>query len=576
MLDDDHLAEKPTIYNLYVAQNTVNLDIQELWRTSKRRLKYAMPRISTVVVFRATFALVLFILMGQILLFALTRCKGLGDDELNSKNHERQAEIPTEKLSSLMEKIRLLNLDVENLKQENNALSGVIRDLTARNKDISKRLKRLKNAEKFTIAQELSREKSRKAKGEFLKGQPLRTEFEVVPFDGVAYNAIYQIYHGLSGNPAERPHGHKGKDYLEVMKFAVDALRNYEGRNMEITARDLVDGVMRVDRIIGSQYDFYFRSTNNKVFHRVKIERPFGPLNLAGSIETVDTNNELINLILPLSGRLDKFKAFLDNFVDVCVRWDRSVFLTVVFFGQAGKEELETMMANVSKAENFTDYKLIFSNETFSRGYGLQQGATSWEKGNVLMFFCDVDVLFTSQFLDRCRFYSTPGVKLYYPVVFSLYNPTIVYGGSPPPNQNQFRINRDTGYWRDFGYGMTCQYRNDFIKIGGFDLSIKGWGMEDVKLYRSYLASDLVVIRAADRGIFHTWHPKYCSRNLTQSQFLSCIKSKVKSEASHSQLGLLAFGGKIFDEKETNWIEQLKASKKNKITEGKKSATTSQ
>lgn len=521
-----------------------------------------MPRISTVVVFRATFALVLFILMGQILLFTLTRCKGLGDEDLNLKNREKATEIPSEKLTLLKEKIRRLKLDVTNLTRENKALTTIIRDLTTRNEEISKQLHRLKSAEKITIAQELSKAKSQEAKGEFLKGQPLRNEFEVVPFDGVGFNAIYQIYHGLSGNPAERPYyGFKGKDYLEVLKFAVDALNNYEGRNMQITPRDLVDGIMRVDRIIGSQYDLYFKSTNNKIFHRVKIERPFGPLNLAGSIETIDTNNELINLILPLSGRLDKFRTFLENFVDVCVRWDKSVFLTVVFFGQDGKDELETLMTNVSRAENFTDYKLIFTNETFSRGYGLQQGAVSWEKGNALMFFCDVDVVFSPEFLDRCRFYSTPGVKVYYPVVFSLYNPMIVYGGSPPPNQNHFRINRDTGYWRDFGFGMTCQYKNDFINIGGFDLSIKGWGMEDVKLYRSYIASDLVVVRAPDRGIFHQWHPKYCSRNLTQSQFLACIKSKVKSEASHSQLGLLAFGGKIFDEKETNWIEQLKYSR---------------
>ena len=528
-----------------------------------------MPRISTVVVFRATFALVLFILMGQVLLFTLTRCRGLGDEDLDAKKREKATEVPKEELLLLRENIRRLKLDVTNLKRENDVLSSVVRDLATRNEDISKELNRLKGAEKITIAQELSKVKSQAASGEFLKGQPLRTEFEVVPFDGVAFNAIYQIYHELTGNPAERPYGFKGKDYLEVMKFAIDALNNYEGKDaMEVSARDLVDGIMRVDRIVGSQYDFYFKSTNNKVFHRVKIERPFGPLNLAGSIETIDTNNELINLILPLSGRINKFRTFLDNFVDVCVRWDRSVFLTVVFFGQESKEELKTIMRNVSKAENFTDYKLIFTDEPFSRGYGLQQGAVSWEKGNVLMFFCDVDVYFSAGFLDRCRFYSTPGVKVYYPVVFSLYNPMIVYGGSPPP-QNQYRINRDTGYWRDFGYGMTCQYKNDFINIGGFDLSIKGWGMEDVKLYRSYLASNLVVIRAADRGVFHTWHPKFCSRNLTQAQFLACIKSKVRSEASQSQLGLLAFGGKIFDEKETNWIEQLQASKNQEITKKK-------
>ena len=508
--------------------------------------------------------------MGQIVLFTLTRCRGLAEEELNVRHREQRTENSSAKILLLTDKIRRLKLEVGKLKRENSALSNVIRGLSTNNGEISKELRRLKNLEKITIAQELSREKSKVAKSEFLKGDPVRTEFEVVPFDGVAYNAIFQVYHGLSGNPAERPYGFKGKEYLEVMKFAVESLnQDYEGKQFDVTGMDLVDGLMRAERIHGSQYDFYFRTVNNKVFNRVKIQRSFGPLTLAGSIETIDTNNELINLILPLSGRLDKFRTFLDNFVDVCIKWDRQVFLTVVFFGQAGKQELESLMKNVSKAENFTDYKLIFTDEPFSRGYGLQQGAVAWEKGNVLMFFCDVDVYFTATFLNRCRLYSTPGVKVYYPVVFSLFNPMIVYGGSLPPSANQYRINRDTGYWRDFGFGMTCQYKNDFLKIGGFDLSIKGWGMEDVKLYRSYLASDLVVIRAADRGIFHKWHSKYCSRNLTPAQFLACIKSKVKSEASHSQLGLLAFGGKIFDDKETDWIQQLQASKNSESSKKK-------
>ena len=144
-----------------------------------------------------------------------------------------------------------------------------------------------------------------------------------------------------------------------------------------------------------------------------------------------NSNNDKpwINLILPLSGRIDKFRSFMEKFVRICVKQDQRVYLTVVYFGEPGLKEVTNILGGISKLYGFKSLKLVtVSDSTFSRGKGLQVGVEAWgsgssssagggvggsQKGNdVLMFLCDVDIIFNAEFLERCRQNTSPGEKV--------------------------------------------------------------------------------------------------------------------------------------------------------------------
>ncbi|XP_053434655.1 chondroitin sulfate N-acetylgalactosaminyltransferase 1 [Nycticebus coucang] len=387
-------------------------------------------------------------------------------------------------------------------------------------------------------------------RAEVHSGVKLATEYAAVPFDSFTLQKVYQLETGLTRHPEEKPARRDRRDELvEAIESALETLNSpAEGgpNPRPYTASDFIEGIYRTERDKGTLYELTFKGDRKHEFKRLVLFRPFGPI-MKVKKEKLNMAHTLINVIVPLAKRVDKFRQFMQNFREMCIQQDGRVHLTVVYFGKEEMNEVKGILENTSKAANFRNFTFIPLNGEFSRGKGLDVGARSWKGSNVLLFFCDVDIYFTSEFLNTCRLNTQPGKKVFYPVLFSQYNPGIIYGHheAVPPLEQQLVIKKETGFWRDFGFGMTCQYRSDFINIGGFDLDIKGWGGEDVHLYRKYLHSNLIVVRTPVRGLFHLWHEKRCMDELTPEQYKMCMQSKAMNEASHGQLGMLVFRHEI-------------------------------
>ncbi|XP_054098251.2 chondroitin sulfate N-acetylgalactosaminyltransferase 2 isoform X2 [Callithrix jacchus] len=369
-------------------------------------------------------------------------------------------------------------------------------------------------------------------KAEVSIGAKLPSEYGVIPFESFTLMKVFQLEMGLTRHPEEKPVRKDKRDELvEVIEAGLEVINNPDeddeqedeegplGEKLIFNENDFIEGYYRTERDKGTQYELFFKKADLMEYRHVTLFRPFGPLMKVKS-EMIDITRSIINIIVPLAERTEAFVQFMQNFRDVCIHQDKKIHLTVVYFGKEGLSKVKSILESVTSESDFHNYTLVSLNEEFNRGRGLNVGARAWDKGEVLMFFCDVDIYFSAEFLNSCRLNAEPG------------------------SQKGFWLLARFWLWNDLSVSVRFP-DHCFDLIGGFDMEVKGWGGEDVHLYRKYLHGDLIVIRTPVPGLFHLWHEKRCADELTPEQYRMCIQSKAMNEASHSHLGMLVFREEI-------------------------------
>lgn len=267
-----------------------------------------------------------------------------------------------------------------------------------------------------------------------------------------------------------------------------------------------------------------------------------GFLNLNFNSEEEDpVRGKTIHFILPLSGRYEVFQRFLHNYEEICLTSGEKTALLVILYRHKTENFFNQTIDLIEQLKykyRSASIDILPASGTFSRARALNFGVSRL-KTDDLMFFVDVDIVFTNSALYRIRANTLLGRQIYFPVVFSQYDPKIIHGNAK--KIDTFVIDETTGYWRQFGFGIVSLYRQDYEAVGAFDLSIQGWGKEDVDFFEKVVKSNIKIFRAADKNLVHVYHEVECSKDLSETQLSMCMGTKADTYAGMETLAKMIY-----------------------------------
>ena len=383
-----------------------------------------------------------------------------------------------------------------------------------------------------------------------------------------------------TGNPRKHLSGYEQQSLDRVVSQTVDIInRNSRQRGRTIDFKEVLYGYIQTDPLNGANYILDILLTYRK--HKGKlmtvpvrrhaymhqtftetevIEDPATLADSGSSSSPVtfhqfqkisDTNlrkiDETIHFIVPLAGKVKEFQKFMKIYEEICLKRKENAQMHIVLFTKDSSDiEVENILRTVGRYQKTYGGKyieVIEAEGNFARAAALDLGAKQCSK-NDLLFCVDVDILMTVDSLNRIRLNTIEGKQVYYPVVFSQYNPSTICKNSSACQINDFDFSSDMGYWRKFGYGIAAMYRSDLEKVGGYDVSIQGWGKEDVDLFQKFAESNLTIFRAVDVGMVHAFHLIHCDINLVPAQFKMCVGSKATTLGSQKHLAEMVLGMK--------------------------------
>ena len=292
--------------------------------------------------------------------------------------------------------------------------------------------------------------------------------------------------------------------------------------------------------------NLYVRKKKNLPTKQFSLQHGFSKLQCREDEPAESAAGTRINFIVPVAGRQNTFLRFMDRWENDILKEGEKVSLTLIVtevLSQKGQyEKIKKLTADLKKKYPEQGFLLIKSSGRFQRAVALKKGANRFNDDS-LLFFMDIDCSISRNTLYEIRTNTIKGKQVYFPVVFSQYNPRYVTlsGSVSLPTEFDPLFSYAKGYWRFKGFGMVGVYKSDFKMVGGLNTRIIGWGREDREFAERILWNRKTLFRAPSLGLHHIFHSKSCRKNLSPEQYKACNTVKITSEISKQVVSAMAY-----------------------------------
>ena len=287
----------------------------------------------------------------------------------------------------------------------------------------------------------------------------------------------------------------------------------------------------------GGQLELLESVTSNAVQRKLK----HGLQENSGDDKKLPTK-QLIDIGVPWACDLKKLMNFLKDGLP-----DRSAAMApdvvdirfiITNFGLCGKDNSPSHKAihdaiRLHAGHKLDHFKIVDRpDEQFQRAAACNILHDICREESVLLVV-DIDMRLGTPYFARALAFAVKGSSVYFPVVWSRFNPASVRKVARLRGTDVEEVNvvgsPHSGKWRVWGKGNYAIYGSD-AKMLKMDAKIVGWGGEDDDFF-SRTSRVVNVIRMREPHLVHDWHPKDCTHAKGKRK-ISCLGSLAEYEGS--------------------------------------------